>query len=68
MRIFRWSLDFSTEKESSISLVWIRLPMLKFSFYTSVEALKQLISKAIGIFMVADSVTLNFTKPSYARI
>lgn len=61
-RIFRWSLDFSTERES-FAPVWIRLPMLKSSFCTSVEALKQL-SKPIGIFMAADSATLNFTRPS----
>lgn len=41
--------------------------MLKSNFCTSVEALKQL-SKPIGRFMAADSATLNFTRPSYARM
>lgn len=64
--LFRWTLGFSTEKESSLAPVWIQLPMLSVNCFT-VAALKQ-ICKPVGRFLAPDAATLNFTRPSYARV
>ncbi|XP_031094397.1 uncharacterized protein LOC115998875 [Ipomoea triloba] len=59
MRIFRWTLGFSTEKESSLAAVWIQLPMLSANLF-NLAALKQ-ICRPIGKFLAADHATLNFS-------
>ncbi|XP_019191723.1 PREDICTED: ABC transporter F family member 4-like [Ipomoea nil] len=65
MRVFRWAVGFSTEKETSLASVWVRFPLLSLNLFKT-EALKQ-VCKPLGKFLAPDNATLNFTRPSYAR-
>ncbi|EOX98243.1 Uncharacterized protein TCM_007050 [Theobroma cacao] len=66
MRVFKWTPDFETEKESSIVPVWISFPNLKAHLFEKSALL--LIAKAIGYPLYVDEATANGTRPSVARV
>ncbi|EOX96783.1 Uncharacterized protein TCM_005954 [Theobroma cacao] len=66
MRVFKWTLDFESDKESSIVQVWISFPNLRAHLFEKSALL--LIAKAIGNPLGVDEATANGTRPSVARV
>ncbi|KAL9668200.1 hypothetical protein QQ045_002575 [Rhodiola kirilowii] len=65
-RIFRWTSDFSTKKESSTTTTWIRLmslppQMLNQGYIASIVS-------SFGRFLAVDVKTATFSNPCYARV
>ncbi|EOY21198.1 Uncharacterized protein TCM_012582 [Theobroma cacao] len=66
MRVFKWSLDFEVERESSIVLVWISFPNLKVHLYEKSTLL--LIAKTVGKPLFIAEATTNGSRPSVAQV
>ncbi|EOY29076.1 Uncharacterized protein TCM_030494 [Theobroma cacao] len=66
MRVFKWTPDFETDKESPIVPVWISFPNLKAHLFEKSALL--MIAKAIGNPLYIDEATANGTRPSVARV
>ncbi|WRX14697.1 Reverse transcriptase domain - like 10 [Theobroma cacao] len=66
MRVFKWTPDFETEKESPIVPVWVSFPNLKAHLFEKSALL--MIAKAIGNPLCIDEATANGTRPSVARV
>ncbi|WRX28179.1 Ribonuclease H domain - like 10 [Theobroma cacao] len=66
MRVFKWTPDFESEKESSIVPVWISFPNLRAHLFE--KSALFLIAKAIGNPLGVDEATANGTRPSVARV
>ncbi|XP_017974471.1 PREDICTED: uncharacterized protein LOC108661552 [Theobroma cacao] len=66
MRVFKWSSDFETEKESPIVPMWISFPNLKAHFYEKLALL--LIAKIVGKPLYVDEATATQFLPSVARV
>lgn len=64
-RLFKWTMDFSLHQESSISTVWIRLPLLPLNF--CILSFPKAIIQPICKFLAADLPTSTHVRPAYAR-
>ncbi|VFQ85178.1 unnamed protein product [Cuscuta campestris] len=66
MRLFRSTLDFNTETETSIAPVWILLHGLPIHFFDITTL--TLVCKPLGKVLGVDQATLNKSRPHVARV
>ncbi|KAL0404117.1 UNVERIFIED_CONTAM: hypothetical protein Sradi_2052500 [Sesamum radiatum] len=66
MRIFKWTPDFNPRIESSIALVWIRLPELPVHLFPKKGLFE--IASLIGSPLKLDEPTADGFRPSMARV
>ncbi|KAL9668229.1 hypothetical protein QQ045_002606 [Rhodiola kirilowii] len=65
-RIFRWTKDFNTKKESSITSAWIRLMNLPPAMLN--QGYIETIVSSLCRFIAVDARTITYNNPSYARV
>lgn len=65
-RIFKWSFDYRSKKESPIVTRWIRLPRLPANYY--VPSCLEGIGNSISKFVKTDEQTFSKQLPVYARM
>ncbi|PKA58044.1 hypothetical protein AXF42_Ash019270 [Apostasia shenzhenica] len=64
LRIWKWEVGFRPGHESSLIPVWLSFPELPVEFWDSLKSLASIFGHPIQV----DKSTLNFSRPSVARI
>nr|XP_027099129.1 uncharacterized protein LOC113718420 [Coffea arabica] len=66
MTVSKWTLDFKSNKDSSIAPVWVCFPGLLLPLFTMKYLMK--LGSLLGRPLQADSATSSFKRPSVARV
>ena len=66
MRVFKWTIDFRVDVESSIAPVWLNFPQLPVHLFDQSSLFS--IAQTIGSPMKMDAVTAVLARPSVALI
>jgi len=66
VKIFKWSSDFTSQRESPLVHRWVRLPSLPSNFFA--PSVLEGIGNAITKFIMADPKSVTKENPSYARM
>src|SRR4051812_16255899 len=66
MRVFRWTPDFRSDIESSLTPVWVGFPNLPIYMFNKVSLFS--IGRLIGTPLTLDIVIAEFRRPSLAKI
>ncbi|PKA50606.1 hypothetical protein AXF42_Ash013821 [Apostasia shenzhenica] len=64
LRIWKWEVGFRPGQESSLTPVWLSFPGLPVEFWGSLKSLASIFGNPFQV----DRSTLNFSRPSMARI
>ena len=66
MRVFKWTLDFWVDMESTIEPIWVNFQGLPIHFFAKSSLFS--IRSTLGVPMKMDTVTAELTRPSVARM
>ncbi|PKA62355.1 hypothetical protein AXF42_Ash009239 [Apostasia shenzhenica] len=64
LQIWKWEVGFRPDQESSLTPVWLSFPGLPVEFWGSLKSLASIFGNPFHV----DRSTLNFSRPSLARI